>query len=254
MRRVFGPRTVVEAAFLVAVPVVAAAFGARTWTIIAASVVAYLLIVLLEATLGRKGSPAPGLSRLRLPSRNVKVHRPAPAVPEGPATDGVVVVQSAAPAQPPAAPAAEPVAAAAPPPDRAHEHVRVLPRVEEPPALAPEPEPEPAPPPPPAPEPEPEPERVPLAAVPELAPEPTPVPLPEPQTVVPIGVSALPRQWNLFELERLTRQHGGDDVVQDEERQFLLMYLREFADSDGQLPIDFDGLVRDSFGELVGAR
>ena len=40
----------------------------------------------------------------------------------------------------------------------------------------------------------------------------------------------------------------------DEERQFLLMYLREFADSDGMLPIDFDNLVRDSFGELVGAR
>ena len=34
---------------------------------------------------------------------------------------------------------------------------------------------------------------------------------------------------------------------------FLLMYLREFADADGLLPIDFDGLVRDSFGELVGS-
>ena len=64
----------------------------------------------------------------------------------------------------------------------------------------------------------------------------------------------MPRQWNLFELERLTRERAGGDVVQDEERQFLLMYLREFADADGQLPIDFDGLVRDSFGELVGAR
>jgi hypothetical protein len=32
------------------------------------------------------------------------------------------------------------------------------------------------------------------------------------------------------------------------------MYLREFADADGMLPVDFDGLVRDSFGDLVGAR
>ena len=72
--------------------------------------------------------------------------------------------------------------------------------------------------------------------------------------MVPIGVGAGPRQWNLWDLERLTREHSGADVAQDEERQFLLMYLREFADSAGLLPLDFDGLVRDSFGELVGTR
>ena len=245
MRRVFGPRTVVEAAFLIAVPVVAAALDSGMWAIIAASAVAYLLIFVLEATLWREGTPTPGLSRLRLPSRNVKVHRPAPApvpVEEPVAAPDVVHVAAETPAPPAAAP------------DPAHEHVRVLPRT-------PEPEPLPPPPLPPLllpPPPEPEPERVPLAAVPELAPEvqpePEPEPAPEPQTVVPIGVSAVPRQWNLFELERLTRERAGGNVVQDEERQFLLMYLREFADADGQLPIDFDGLVRDSFGELVGAR
>ena len=32
------------------------------------------------------------------------------------------------------------------------------------------------------------------------------------------------------------------------------MYLREFAGPDGLLPVDFDGLVRDSFGDLVGVR
>jgi hypothetical protein len=42
--------------------------------------------------------------------------------------------------------------------------------------------------------------------------------------------------------------------VRDEERTFLLMYLREFAGPDGILPADFDSLVRDSFGDLVGAR
>jgi hypothetical protein len=246
MRRVFGPRTVVEAAFLIAVPVAAAALGFGTWTIIAASAVAYLVIFVLEATLWREGSPAPGLSRLRLPSRNVRV-QPA-AAPAAPEPEAVVVATPVAPAAPIPAPAPEPVV------DRAHEHVRVLPKT-------PEPEPAPAPvvlAPQPEPVPEPVVERVPLTAVPEPAPEPEPVPVaaaqPEPQTVVPIGVSSMPRQWNLWELERLTRESSGDDAARDEERQFLLMYLREFADSDGQLPIDFDGLVRDSFGELVGAR
>ncbi len=29
------------------------------------------------------------------------------------------------------------------------------------------------------------------------------------------------------------------------------MYLRDFAGADGLLPLDFDGLVRDSFGDLL---
>jgi hypothetical protein len=242
MRRVFGPRTVVEAAFLVAVPVVAAAIGSGMWTIIAASAVAYLLIVVLEATIWREGRPTPAaLLRLRLPTRNVVVKRSEPALQAEPAdsVESVVVHQPAA-AEPPAPePQAAPdVAPPAPAPVQS-EHVRVLRR-----------EPEPAP------VPEPVAERVPLAAVPELEPEPAPEPVPEPppSTVVPIGVGAGPRQWNLWDLERVTREHAGADPIQDEERQFLLMYLREFADSAGVLPIDFDGLVRDSFGELVGSR
>jgi hypothetical protein len=108
----------------------------------------------------------------------------------------------------------------------------------------------------PAPEPEPEPEP---EHEPELQPGPQPGPqLPpaaeQPPAVVPIGVSASPRQWNLWDLERLTREHKGRDDVRDEERSFLLMYLRDFAGPDGILPVDFDALVRDSFGDLVGAR
>jgi hypothetical protein len=86
----------------------------------------------------------------------------------------------------------------------------------------------------------------PVAAAPE--------PEPAPQTVVSIGVGPGPRQWNLWDLERLVREHAGHDEVRDEERSFLLIYLRDFAGPDGLLPIDFDGLVRDSFGDLVGAR
>jgi len=60
-----------------------------------------------------------------------------------------------------------------------------------------------------------------------------------------------PREWNLWELERVAREHGGDDAERDEERNYLLMYLREFANADGALPLEFDSLVRDAFGELL---
>ncbi len=97
MRRVFGPRTAVEAAFIVAVPVIAAALGARTWTIIAASAVAYLIIVVLEATLWREGASAPKRSRIRIPSRTVLVKRPEEATspePDAAAAAGVPVARS----------------------------------------------------------------------------------------------------------------------------------------------------------------
>lgn len=90
---------------------------------------------------------------------------------------------------------------------------------------------------PPPPEPQPEPE-------PELEAEPDPV-------VVYLPVSEEPREWNLWELERLAREHAGDDVAKNEERAYLLMYLRDFAGPDGNLPTDFDGLVRDAFGDLL---
>lgn len=60
-----------------------------------------------------------------------------------------------------------------------------------------------------------------------------------------------PREWNLWELERVARENATDDVAKNEERAYLLMYLREFAGSDGTLPADFDGLVRDAFGDLL---
>jgi hypothetical protein len=63
-----------------------------------------------------------------------------------------------------------------------------------------------------------------------------------------------PREWNIWELERLARADSGKDVYRDEERSFLLMYLREHANAEGLLPLDFDEVVRDSFGDLVGAQ
>jgi hypothetical protein len=115
------------------------------------------------------------------------------------------------------------------------------PREPEPVVVRPEPVPTPQPPliaaPPPPPEPEPEPE-------PEAEAEPEPV-------VAYLPPSDVPREWNLWDLERLTRDHASDDVAQNEERAYLLMYLREFAGPDGTLPADFDGLVRDAFGDLL---
>src|SRR4051794_35642938 len=157
MRRVFGPRTFVEAAFVVAVPFTAAVLGSGAWTIIAASAVGYLLIFVVEALISRGEAPR-SLGRVRLPSRGRRVPKaPAAAAPE---PEKTVVVQP--PVSVPSPPAPEPVA---PVEDRAHDHVRVLPRVpEEPPVPEPEPEPDP--------EPEPVVEWAPLAAVPEPEPEP----------------------------------------------------------------------------------
>jgi hypothetical protein len=223
MRRVFGPRTIVEAAFLVAVPVVALLAGLNWYGIIAASGVAYLLVLTLEATVWREsGTGEPKAKKAKpLPVPVPKAREPLP--PE-PAETVRVIPRGDAPAVPPPLP---PV---------------------------PEPEPEVVP--------EPEPERVVLAAVPEPEPEPEPAVVPEPEpepepvavgaAVVPIGASAAPRHWNVWELERLSRDHAGSDVARDEERTYLLMYLRDFADPGGALPIDFDALVRDSFGDLVG--
>ena len=76
----------------------------------------------------------------------------------------------------------------------------------------------------------------------------------EPETadvVAFISANDGPREWNLWELERAARDHATDDVARNEERSYLLMYLREFAGPDGVLPADFDGLVRDAFGDVL---
>jgi hypothetical protein len=214
MKKVFGPRTAVEAVVLVAVPVIALSAGQSPAVIIAASGVAYLAVFVLEAYLGR-AQP----SRRRPP-----VETPTPAPPR----ETVRVLPPAPAAEP------EPIPVALEEPEPEPEPEPEAPRV-----LQPVPDPEP--------EPEPEPEA-------EAEPQPEPAAVEPDPVVVPIGVGASPREWNLWDLERLSREHSGHDEARDEERSFLLMYLRDFAGPDGVLPIDFDGLVRDSFGDLVGAR
>jgi hypothetical protein len=60
-----------------------------------------------------------------------------------------------------------------------------------------------------------------------------------------------PRRWNLWDLERLAREGADGDVAAAEERTFVLLHLREFADADGILPEQFDGLVRETFGAFL---
>jgi hypothetical protein len=57
--------------------------------------------------------------------------------------------------------------------------------------------------------------------------------------------------WNVWRLERLLAAQPKRDPERDYELSLLLVYLREFADSDGQLPPAFDDLVIESFGDLI---
>jgi hypothetical protein len=123
-------------------------------------------------------------------------------------------------------------------------------------AEPPEPESEPAP----AQEPEQEPERA-LEAVPEAEPEPEPEPEPEkevepeePVVSLPQAVHRRPEGWNLWDLEQRGHQFAERDPARAEEWNALFVYLRDYARPDGTLPLEFDSLVQESFGELISRR
>jgi len=206
----------VEAAFLVATPVVALEAGLGWAAIVGAGAGAYLLVLAVEGAIWRDG-------------RKRRVPAASAVAAEEPATDADHVRVIRREPEPERAP--EPVAVATPEPE---------PEPEPEPVVAPPvPAAVPAPPPPPL-----------TAAGPEPEPAPEPAREPVPSTVVTrIGG---PRQWNVWDLERAAREHAGGDPVADEERTFLLLYLRDFAGPDGLLSVDFDELVRQSFGGLVG--
>jgi capsular polysaccharide biosynthesis protein len=58
-------------------------------------------------------------------------------------------------------------------------------------------------------------------------------------------------RWNLFALERLVEQHGEEFPDRLDEWSSYLYFLREYANPDGSVPASFDGLIEDTFGELV---
>jgi hypothetical protein len=94
----------------------------------------------------------------------------------------------------------------------------------------------------PEPEPEPEPE---VEPEPEPEPDPEPEPEPEPEP----SLSGAPREWSVWELQRLIRDLPDDR--RQEEWAALVLSLRDFARADGMLPVEFDELVRESFGSLL---
>lgn len=119
------------------------------------------------------------------------------------------------------------------------------------------PSPEPAPEPEPEAEPEPVPEAKPVLTV---APPPPPQPPPatepktpvEPEVVVPlVRRDSTPREWNVWDLERIASEQEGQSPARDEERALLLMSLRQFANASGDLPVDFDPLIREAFGTAL---
>jgi hypothetical protein len=128
-----------------------------------------------------------------------------------------------------------PTPAPAPTPEPVGEMVRVLPREPEPVPYAVTIAVEAAP----------EADEAPPELVSDAAPAPEPEPEPEPE---PVAVHE-PQRWNIWELERAVRESG--DV--SEEQEFLLLYLRDYADPAGLLPLDFDELVRESFGDALVA-
>jgi hypothetical protein len=77
--------------------------------------------------------------------------------------------------------------------------------------------------------------------------EPEPEPEPAPPVVPFVRRDTTPRNWNIWDLERLADKMNGDAAA--EERMLLLVHLREFASASGDLPAEFDGLVRDAFGD-----
>jgi len=227
MPRGLGIRFALEAAFLVAVAVVAVVADLRWPLIVLAMALAWGVVSLVEWWASRRQAPPRPVVR---PEPQVRRREPAPAPPasELELPQHVRVLTPAA-ATPPPEPVAQPEAEPEPEPEPVVEPVR-------PPLVA-----VPTPPPP-------EPE-----ALPEPEPFAEPEPLPEPQIVQLAVRDHRPREWNLWELERAARGTAGRDPLQDEERGYLLMYLREFANADGALPVDFDGLVRDAFGDVLAA-
>ena len=208
---VVGSRFIVEAGFIIAVAVIAGIENLSTWWIIAVVAGAWLIVAAVEIAVWARNVVAQQPQVVDEPADL----EPAPT-PEYASRQPVVVRPEPSVKTREAEPSSEPE----PEPEQAREPER--PRIVSVPALPPEPEPE-------------------LEAEPE-----------EPDRVVAfLPANDSPREWNLWELERAARDHGGDDVARNEERSYLLMYLREFAGPDGTLPADFDALVRESFGDVL---
>jgi capsular polysaccharide biosynthesis protein len=57
--------------------------------------------------------------------------------------------------------------------------------------------------------------------------------------------------YSLTDLEELVANRGGEHPEKVEEWQSYLFFLRDYATSDGRIPASFDGLIADTFAELL---
>jgi hypothetical protein len=77
-------------------------------------------------------------------------------------------------------------------------------------------------------------------------------PAAEPASVVEFRPrTTVPREWNLWDLERIAREEAVDHPERRDEWSYLFLNLRQFAHADGSLPAEFDPLVRETFGGLL---
>jgi hypothetical protein len=72
---------------------------------------------------------------------------------------------------------------------------------------------------------------------------------PPAESQAPAVRTVAPREWNIWELQRAVRT--ADDRDRQEEWSALFIHLREFANAEGDLPVEFDGLVRESFAGVL---
>jgi hypothetical protein len=220
-----GVRLVAEVVLLfVAAAIAGPVLHLGAWAIVGVVVVVWGAIAVFEY-----GRAHPQAARRPRPARVA----PAASVPvesDGEAAFEHVRVLGSRPAAP----------APGPPPVEVAVEARPEPEA----VVEPEPEPQPA-----AAEPEPEPQPQPASREPEREAEPEPVlrePAPEPE---PLPVASAPWSWNVWNLERVVRERAAAN----DELNYLLLYLREYANPAGMLPPDFDALVRESFGDLLAA-
>jgi hypothetical protein len=255
------PRFVLQAGLLIAAAGIAATVHLGPFAIVVVMAAAFTVVVLGEwlATRGRverTAGAAPG--QISAPAHRPERRPPRPGRPSAraaPAPDTAPVTQRPRPratpiaqphrpapvrrslaAPPPAPEVARPPAAPAPALEVARPPLVSRPArgVVRPAVPAPTPEPVPAPPAAAAPAPEPEPEPEPAAPV-----------LPVPAPVVEL------RRWNVFQLEKRAREVAARDPLRGEELFALLLHLRVFGDSGGELAEDFDGFVREALAELL---
>jgi hypothetical protein len=72
--------------------------------------------------------------------------------------------------------------------------------------------------------------------------------VPEP---VPIPTNGAAGTYSLADLEQLVAQHAGEHPEKVEEWQSYLFFLRDYTASDGRIPASFDGLITETFSELL---